>query len=411
MNFEFFIARRLIGHGSVQSKTKPIISISIMAIALGLIVMIASLSVVSGFQTEIRDKVIGFGSHIQVTSMESQSELEPAPISRDQPFYETITMQPGIRHIQVFGTKPGILAANDEIHGVVLKGVGADFDWEFFKTKIEAGEHFVVDSEKKTNATVLSRRIADKLSLDLGDPVIAIFMTENGEELKRKLTVSGIYNSGLGGQEFDDRILLVDLAHVQKLNGWTPDQVSGFEVLIDSYNDLERIDQLVDGSQIGVFLKTTTILDLHPDIFNWLNLQDYNVQFIIIIMLIVATINVISALLILILERTTMIGVMKALGASDWSLQKIFIQNATYLLLKGLLWGNVIGIGLCLLQEHFQLLTLNPESYYISVVPIKMVPSEIILLNVGTILICLLAMVLPSLLISRISPVKAIKFD
>lgn len=395
----------------MNKKTRPIISISILAIALGLVVMIVSLAVVSGFQEQIRNKVIGFGSHIQITSYESTNELEPAPISKQQPFYPAITEQPGVRHIQIYGIKPGILAANDEIHGVVLKGVGSDFDWDFFEDKIIEGSKFTVVDSTKTNDILISKSISDKLKLKLGDAAIAIFMRENGTELKRKFNIKGIYDSGLGGNEFDDKIILVDIGHVQQLNGWSKNQISGFEVLIDDFKNLEKANEIIDQTEIGMFLKTATIMDLHPDIFNWLRLQDYNVSFIIALMLIVAGINIISALLILILERTTMIGILKALGSTDWSIQKIFIQNAAYLLIKGMIWGNIAGIALCLIQEHFQLLRLNPQSYYISVVPIKMIPWEIFLLNIGTIAICVVVMLLPSLVIGKISPVKAIKFD
>lgn len=407
MNLELFISKRIIKGGRGTGRfSKPVIRISVLAIALGIMVMIMALSIVSGFQKEIRDKVIGFGSHIQITSHDSRNAYETSPISKNQDFYPHLDTAEGIRHIQIYATKAGIIKTKEEIHGVLLKGVGSDFDWSFFKDKIVEGEAFKVADTAKSNKVLISRKIANKLKFAVGDHLIMYFIQRPPR--MRKFEISGIYETGLA--QSDDLFVFGDIQHIQKLNDWNEDQISGFEVLIDSYKDLFTMDEFVYNN-IGPELNSSNIIDKNSDIFNWLELQDLNVIVIIVLMVIVAGINIISALLILILERTNMIGIMKALGAADWDIQKIFLYNAAYLIGVGLFWGNITGIGLCLLQYHFEFLTLPQESYYVSVVPVQLNYLHIAALNAGTLLICLLMLLLPSLVITKISPVKAIRFD
>ena len=409
MNLEYFISKNII-KGDSQSKkfTKPIIRISIIAIALSLTVMIVAFSIVSGFQREIRNKVIGFGSHIQITSYDSQNTYEASPISKNQNFYPGLDTVNGIKHIQIFATKAGIIKTKEEIYGVVVKGIGSDFDWKFFNEKIVKGNSFIVDDEKTDNSILLSNHIATKMKLGVGDKMFLYFIQENGQLRPKDFIVKGIYQTGL--EQFDNLYVLADIAHIQKRNGWSKNQVGGFEVLIDNYKDLDKLGKYVY-SDVGYDLHSSTIKEQNPDIFNWLELQDLNVNVIIILMIIVAVINIISALLILILERTNMIGILKALGMPNWNVRKIFMYNATHLIIKGLLWGNVIGIAICLLQQQFGFLTLPEESYYVSEVPIQLSMSNLLFLNGGTLIICILMLLIPSYVITKISPVKAIRFD
>lgn len=409
MNLEYFIAKNVIkGDNRSKKFTKPVINISIIAITLGIAVMIVAMSIVSGFQREIRNKVIGFGSHIQITNYDSQNTYEANPINKHQDFYPNLDSVPGIKHIQVFATKAGIIKTKEEIYGVVVKGIGSDFDWSFFKNKIVEGEAFVIQDSVKENNILISNHIAKKMKLNMGDKMFVYFIQQDGQLRPKDFIIKGIYQTGLEG--FDDLFVLADIAHIQKRNGWDKNQVGGFEVLIDDFNDIDKMGNYIY-NRIGYDLHSTTIKEQNPDIFSWLNLQDYNVNIIIILMIIVAVINIISALLILILERTNMIGILKALGLPNWNVRKIFLYNATYLIIKGLVFGNIIGIAICVIQQQFGILTLPEESYYISVVPINMNLLHIILLNLGTLIVCVQMLIIPSLVITKISPVKAIRFD
>ena len=408
MNLEYFISKNIIKGDSHSKKiTKPIIRISIIAIALGLIVMIVALSIVGGFQREIRNKVIGFGSHVQITNYDSQSTYEASPISLKQDFYPSLTDKEGIKHIQVYANKAGIIKTKEDIYGVVVKGVGADFDWSFFNEKIIEGNALKI-SEEKDNSILVSNHIATKMKLSVGDKMFLYFIQENGQLRPKDFMIKGIYQTGL--EQFDNLYVIADIAHIQKRNGWDENQVGGFEVLIDDYDKLDEMGQYVYDN-IDYSLHATTIKEQHPDIFSWLDLQDYNVNVIIILMIVVAVINIISALLILILERTNMIGILKALGMPNWNVRKIFLYNAIYLIIKGIVWGNVIGITLCIIQQQFGVLTLPEESYYVSKVPIEMGFVNILLLNAGTLFVCVLMLLIPSYVITKISPVKAIRFD
>jgi len=409
LNLEYFIAKNIIKGDSKSKKfTKPIVRISIIAIALSLIVMIITMSIVAGFQQEVRNKVIGFGSHIQISSYDSQNTYEASPIDKNQDFYPNIDTIDGIKHIQIFANKAGIIKTKEEIYGVVVKGVGSDFNWEFFNKKMVAGEPFIVKENSLDKEIILSEHIANKMKLKIDDKVFLYFIQENGQLRPKDFHVKGIYKTGL--EQFDNLFVLTDIAHIQKRNGWTKDQVSGFEVIINNFNDLDKMGDYVYNN-IGYDLNATKISDLHPDIFNWLGLLDYNVNIILALMLIVAVINIISALLILILERTNMIGILKAMGMPNWNVRKIFLYNAAYLIIKGMIWGNVIGLSLCFIQKQFSIFTLNEESYYVSVVPIKLNFEHILLLNVGTLIICVLLLLIPSYVITKISPVKAIRYD
>jgi lipoprotein-releasing system permease protein len=413
VNYPLFIAKRILSGRSAPREeggrfSRPIVRISVIGIALGLAVMIITVSVVSGFQKEVREKVIGFGAHIQIGNFDHNESYEFTPIDRDQHFLPAIRSHEGVRHVQVFAAKAGILKANDEIHGVVVKGVGSDFDWTFFSNALVEGRRFTVSDTGLTDETVISKYMAARLKIRIGDKVPVYFIQDNKQRV-RKFTVCGIYETGLG-QQFDEVFMLADIGHIQKLNGWEKNQVAGFEVLINDFRDIDPLTDFVNG-EIGYQLKATNIKTQNVQVFAWLNAQDLNAVIVIVLMLIVSSINMISALLILILERTNMIGILKALGATNWDIRRIFLYNAGYLIGRGLLWGNVIALALCFAQRQFGLFRLNPESYFVSQVPVNIDALFIVLLNLGTMAVCVLMLLLPSYIVTRITPVKAIRFS
>jgi len=391
------------------SFSKPIVRLGIFSVALGLSVMILSVAIVTGFQKEIRDKVIGFGAHIQVTSYEVSSSYEASPISTHQPFYPLIDSIDDIRHIQVYANKAGILKTADQIEGVMLKGIGSDFDWSYFNDKIIEGNTFKVADNNVTNQVIISRSLASRLKLKVDDPLRMYFI--NNDELQprgRKFTISGIYETGL--EEFDKLYVIGDIGHIRKLNNWKDDEVGGFEILIDDFNRIDAIQELVNGL-VGYNLKAQSIRDIQPQIFDWLALHDMNVIIIIALMVLVAGITMISTLLILILEKTNMIGTLKALGTKNLSVRMIFIYNAVYIIGLGMVWGNILALGLSFLQLETGILTLNQESYYVSEVPVNLQFIHYLLINIGTLLVCTLMLVIPTFIITKITPVKAIRFN
>nr|NQU89097.1 ABC transporter permease [Bacteroidota bacterium] len=408
MNFELFISRRIIS-GDKSNFSRPIIRISIISITLGLAVMIISLAITTGFKKAISDKVIAFGSHIQITNYDLNRSFEAIPISMDQPFYPSLSDMDGVKHIQVFGTKSGLIKTNDQIQGIVMKGVWKDYDWDIFKDKIVEGSVLEIDSAQRTNDILISKMLADKLNFKLGDEVRAYFI--NPDEVSprgRKFVIRGIYETGL--EEFDDIFIIGDIRHIQRLNKWDDDMVSGFDVYVDNFKDLDKIyEQVYD--EVGYKLDATSIKELYPQIFDWLNLQDMNVIIILILMIAVAVINMISTLLILILEKTNMIGILKALGARNLSIRKVFVYNATFIIGRGLLWGNLFGLAIIILQQQFHFLKLDQESYYVPYVPVTLDWLSVLAINAGTVVVCVVFMIVPSYVITKVNPVKAIRWE
>jgi lipoprotein-releasing system permease protein len=414
MNLPYFIAHRLIkGRREETSFSRPINVIAITGIALGLAVMILAVAILTGFKQQIRDKIVGFGSNIQILNFDSNLSLETIPISDTQSFIPKIRQMDGIKQIQVFATKAGIIKTAEAIQGVVLKGVGSDFDWKFFESNIVDGSVFTVSDTGRTNEVIISKKISDMLRLKTGDSFAMYFVQDPPRS--RKFTISGIYETSL--EEFDKNYVFCDIGHIKRLNGWTDDQVSGFEIFIDDFDKLDEMTMAVR-DKVGYKLlenetkfKVTNIRSRYPQMFDWLNFQDMNVFIIITLMLLVAGFNMISGLLILILEKTNMIGIFKALGSENATIRKIFLYQAAYLIVKGLFWGNLIGIGLAFIQLKTGLITLDPTSYYLRTVPVNLQLSHILLLNAGTMAAIILMLLVPSQLISRITPVKAIKYD
>ncbi|MCD4696428.1 MAG: FtsX-like permease family protein [Bacteroidales bacterium] len=408
MKFEFFIARRMFLKNKANF-SQPIVRLGAISVALGFSVMVISVSIVTGFQQQVRDKVIGFGSHIQITGYDINASYESRPVSIQQDFYPSIDTVKGISHIQVFASKAGIIKTEDQIEGIIFKGISHDFDWKYFDQKIIDGSAFRIDSIKRTNEIIISKSSAVRLRLNTGDEMRMYFI--NNDELQprgRKFKISGIFETGL--EEFDRMYVLGDIKHVQRLNNWEKYQVSGYEILIEDFNEIDKMGEIVNG-MIGYNLRSQTIKQLQPQIFEWLALHDMNVAIIISLMVMVAGITMISTLLILILEKTNMIGILKALGTKNQSVRKIFLYNAIYIIGKGLIWGNLIALALSTLQLKFGIFKLNQESYYVSEVPINFDLFHYLVINAGTLIVCSLMLIIPTYIVTRISPVKAIRFQ
>lgn len=408
MNYELFIAKRIIAKNKANF-SRPIVRIGVLSIALGVAVMIVAVAIVTGFQKEIRNKVIGFGGHIVISNYDENVSMESSPISTSQAFYPSIEKEEGIAHIQVYATKAGIIKTDEEIQGVVLKGIGSDYDWSFFNDNIIKGKSFTVNDTAKTNDILVSEYVANQLTLDTGQSLLMYFINqEQTQPSVRKFRISGIYNTGL--EEFDKIYVLGDIQHIQRLNNWDSTQVGGFEILIKDFNELDKITESVYG-RISYDLNCSNIKQQYPQIFDWLDFQDVNVTIIIVMMVIVAAINMISALLILIIEKTTLIGILKALGMRNWSIRKIFLYNASSLIIRGLIWGNIIALILCFVQKFFGIIKLDPSSYYVREVPVNLDILNIMLINFGTIAVCVLVLIIPTYVVTRITPVRAIRFS
>jgi lipoprotein-releasing system permease protein len=406
LNTEYFIARRILSHDKANF-SRPIVRIAIFSIGIGLAVMFVAIAILTGFQKQIREKVIGFGAHIQISRYDENASMEAKPISMRQDFLKTLTKTKGIKHIQSYAIKAGIIKTKDQIQGIILKGIGKDFDPSFFTNKIIQGKMFTLPDTGKTNDVLISKNLSDLLKIKLHDDLRMYFISGNNT-LGRKFNVAGIYETGL--EEFDKIYIICDLRHIQRLNSWKPDEISGFEITLDGFSNIDLIGKYVY-KQIGFSLDARTIKQIYPQIFDWLDLQDINVLIILILMILVAGITMISTLLILILDRTTMIGILKGLGMTNAGVRKIFLIKAVYIIGQGLVWGNVIGFVLCLIQQRFGLITLPQESYYVSVVPINLDVINILMLNGATLVICFVMLIIPSYIIARISPVKAIRFS
>ena len=415
MNFPLFVARRIYRENDGQRMvSRPAIRIATAGVAIGLAVMIVSVCVVFGFKHTIRDKVVGFGSHIQVGDFMTLQAGESFPIQMGDSMMNVLRQTEGVSHVQRFAMKQGILKTDEDFLGVVFKGVGPEFDSTFIHQNIVEGSIPVFSDSVSSNRMLISKPMADKLRLKTGERIFAYFIDSNGVRARR-FTISGIYQTNL--TQFDTVMCFIDLYTAVRLNGWQPDQASGAEV---SVGDFERVDDTeaifinkvnrqVD--RYGETYSTKTIRELNPQIFSWLDLLDLNVWIILALMTAVAGVTMISGLLIIILERTTMIGVLKALGARNKTIRRTFLWFATFMIGKGLLFGNLIGIGLVLLQRWTGLVKLDPETYYVSTVPVELNIPIILLLNVATLLISIFVLIAPSYLVSHIHPAKSMRYE
>lgn len=429
MKFEFFIARRVAG-AQQKSFSRLIIRIAIAAIAICIAVMIISTALIRGFKHQISDKIFGFWGHIHITDASITRSMEQVPISLNQDFYpyldtikkidfiaqgneytnfkpRLVVTEGGIRHIQAYAYKPGIIKTKNDLEGIIVKGIGKDFEWTFLKSYLEGDGIIEFPDSTASKDIIISRQTADRLHLKIGDKFIIHFIKDN-DQLRRAFQVKNIYKTGL--EEYDKKFALVDIRTVQQLLGWQPDQVGGFEVFVEHISDLDDIAEYIYYEKLPNKLYVETIRQKFPSIFEWLSLQDTNESVILILMAIVAIINMITTLIILILDRTNMIGILKALGTRNSSIQAIFIYNAAIIVGMGLFWGNLIGIGLSLLQKRFEFITLPEADYYLKTAPIELNIWMIVALNIGTLLLTMIMLVIPSFLVARISPVKTIQF-
>lgn len=414
MNLELFIARRI--HFSKEGNrqvTPPAVRIAIVGVALGLAVMILSVAIVIGFKKEVRNKVIGFGSHIQITNFDNNNSYETTPIAVSDSLLQALQEFPGIKHIEGYATKMGILKTDSDFQGVVLKGIDTDYDWSFFRNNLKEGELLTIDPKKTSTDVIISRYLSDLLGLKLGDSILTYFVQEDVRA--RKFNIVGIYETGF--MDYDKLFVLADIKQIRRLNGWEKDEVSGLELLVDDYDKLDQIAEdlyfnLVEKQdRHGNTYFTRSIKEMNPMIFNWLDVLDVNVVVILILIFAVAGFTMISGLLIIILERTNMIGILKALGENNVSIRKIFLYISFFLIGKGMLWGNVVGIAICLIQSHFRIIKLDPSIYYLDAVPIDLSIVSLILLNIGTLCASMLMMLGPSYLITKIDPAKSIRFE
>ncbi len=417
MNLEYFIANRLTTSKSHKSSiSAPIMKIAIAAIAIGMIMMIVSVSTGIGLQEKIREKVSAFNGQINISNFDdNQSQVSINPISIHQDFYPKFKDVEGIRHIQAVATKAGIIRTENAFEGIIFKGVGKDFMWDNMLEYIIEGRAPNL-SNSLNPEIIISVYLANRLQLKLGDKCNTFFMKETGNRLPnlRVFKIVGIFESGF--QEFDATYILGDIRHIQQMNKWRSDQIGSFEVFVDDFDKIEQkglevYNYSYNSQDATKTLDAQTIVQKYYFIFEWLKLFDFNIIVILIVMIVVATINIVVALLVLILERTQMIGILKSIGANNWMVRKIFLYNAFHLITKGLLWGNSIGIGLLLIQKYFGVIKLNPQNYYVNEAPVDLNILSILLLNLGTIIVCLLVLLIPSYLITKISPVKAIKFS
>ena len=411
MNLEYFIAKRLITAKDHKSSiSAPIIKIAIAAIAIGMVMMIVSVATGIGLQQKIREKVSAFNGHIIISSYDNnQSETTVTPIAKKQSFYPKFNSVSGISHSQAVATKAGMIRTEKTFEGIIFKGVGTDYQWSNIKEYLTAGRLPNLSSQLNSEV-VISQFLADRLQLKAGDAFITFFIKENQNQLpnRRRFIITGIFNSGF--QEFDATYIIGDIRHIQRINKWSPNQVGAFEIFVNDFDQIQSIGDEVY-QQTPSNLDSKTIIEKYSYIFDWLQLFDFNIVVILGVMILVATINMVVALLVLILERTQMIGILKALGANNWSVRKIFLYNAFYLIFRGLFWGNGIGIGVLLIQKYFGIIQLNPENYYVNQAPVYFNLGYILALNLLTVAVCFFVLLIPSYIITKISPIKAIRYE
>lgn len=414
MSFPLFIARRLYRDtDGGKQVSRPAVLIAMVGIAIGLAVMIITVAVVIGFKREVRNKVTGFGSHIQITNFDAVRSYETHPVVVGDSMMAALAANPDIKHVQRYSTKPGMIKTDDAFQGMVLKGVGPEFDATFFRDNLLEGEIPAFSDSASTGQVVISKALVDKLKLKLGDKIFTYYIQDNVRV--RPLIVTGIYQTNFS--EYDNLFLLTDLYTVNRLNNWKPDQVSGAELQVKDYDRLADITYEVAEStdnradKYGGVYFVQNIEESNPQIFEWLGLLDLNVWVILILMIGVAGFTMISGLLIIIIERTNMIGILKALGANNLTIRKVFLWFSVFLIGKGMIWGNAIGLVFCLIQSQFHLFKLDPESYYVDSVPVSFNVWLFLLINAGTLLASVLMLLGPSYLITKINPASSMRYE
>ena len=418
MNFELFIAKRIIAAKQYKSSvSSPIIKIAVLAIALGMIMMLIAVAAGIGLQQKIQEKVAAFNGHIIISKYDNNnSEVSAKPIALHQDFYPEFKSVTGVSYIQAVANKAGIIRTESDFEGINLKGIGSDYNWRYFEEYLISGKLPNVNGDKENSELLISEYLANRLGFKLGSTVTTHFFKEDASKMPntRKFKVVGIYNSGF--QDFDKTIMIADIRHIQRMNKWSKgidgkyNEVGGFEVFLDNFSELDLKEKEVY-QNTDSFLNVSTIKDKYFGIFEWIKMFDFNIYVIIGVMILISVINMSVMLLVLILEKTKLIGILKALGANNWSVRKIFLYNASYIVLIGLFWGNLIGLGLLFLQKIFKLFPLDPNNYYVTEVPVYINMWYVVALNIGTFVLCFVLLLIPSQIITKISPVKAIRFE
>lgn len=405
MNYEYFIAKRLTKRRG-KTFSRPIIIIATLSITLGIAVMILSISILQGFKSEIKEKIIGFGSHVQIVPYNVRNSFQNESMTLSSKEKKTLLSIKNVKSIHPFASKGGVIKTNTDFQGIILKGINKEFDTSFFHHYLLKGR-FINTSNQENPEAIISKVIANKLNLKLGDKLRVYFYLDNSYRV-RAFNVVGIYETGLG--DYDEKFVVCDIGQVQGLNGWTVDQVEGYEVLLKDFKQLDKTSDDIYYS-IDQNKSVQTIEEIEPNLFTWLDLLDSNVFVILTIMMLVSIVTITSTLLIIIFEKTNTIGVLKGFGATNKSITKIFLYNAGYIIAKGLFYGNVLALGFGYIQDKFKIIKLDQDSYFLTSVPVEISFIQILIVNIATIIICLFALLLPARSISKISPIKSIRFD
>ena len=405
LKLEYLIVKRFLNKSN-KSFSYSINKVAILSISLGVAVMILAIAIVTGFQNEITNKVIGFGGHIIIGDFSNNHSYEYEPVAKNTRLENNVKKIDGVKNIQAYANKAGIIKTETQIQGFILKGISRNYDLSFLKKNLIKGNIPLIEPNKTSNQVLISKYISDKLNLNINQKLKCYFIID--EQIKgRAFQISGIYETGL--EEFDKKIVFCDISHVQKINNWDSSFIEGYEVSIKNINDLEKINQSVY-KILDYNLNSSSVKDLHPEIFDWLSLTDMNVIVIIIIITLITSVTMISVLLILILDKTNTIGILKSMGMQNKNIRNIFIYNALFVVIRGIIIGNIIAFLIGIIQIHFGIFKLNQESYFLNKVPVNFNILHILIVNAGIVFLCFITLLLPSLIISKITPVKSIKY-
>lgn len=413
MSFEYYIAKRIQKGGATHTSASPAIRIAIIGMTIAMVVMILSVAIVIGFKSEVQRKVVGFGADIQVTQLTDNDSFEIPPISPTNGFIDSLKHQPEVQHVDRFITKPGLIKTESEFEGVVIKGIDPQYNLSFISQNLVKGSIPDYTNEENSTQVIISRKLSQKLQLDCGDSFLIYFLQDQVKV--RKLHIEGVYETHF--EDYDNLFIIGNLHLLQTLNEWSESQISGLEIMVKDFSKVEKTtEQMLYGysdksDQNGNPYYFRSIKERTPEIFIWLDVLDTNVWILIILMIAVSGFSMIAGVLIIILERVNMIGVLQSLGATNKSIRKIFIYITAHLIGKGMLWGNIIGIGICLLQQSTHLFKLNPEYYFIDAVPIELNLWMVLLINVGTFIVTLMMIIFPTKIITRIQPSQTMNYE
>lgn len=415
-NLEFFIANRISSRRAKDSRN-VMVRIATITVAISIAVMIISLAVIAGFKSEITGRLVGFGGHAEIVHLDGNHSFETVPIERNREVEERVSLVPNFKSLNTFAVKGGMIKTDEAMDGIVLKGVEGDYDWSFFQSNLVRGSLPVVGDSIRTKDILIAQSLASVMRLEVDDRVEMLFVSEDRPPRRDRFKVCGIYNTGF--EELDKITVITDIRNVQRLNRWDDNQITGYEISTTRFDKIgqftgdiyEAVMEVDIASESGLNLMVTNIVSSNPNLFDWLKAHNVNAAVVIIIMIMVALLNMISALLIIVLERTQMVGILKALGMNNGAIQKIFVIRSGFIIAKGLLWGNIVGLGLCFIQAKTGLIRLSQSDYLISQVPIKLDIITIVGLNVGVFALILLLLTLPTMIVSTIKPDTTIRYQ